>query len=324
MKNDYTYAVARIRVREQELLSRADIEQLRAVREAEDILRFLAERGWGDGSGKQRAEELLAWETRKSWALMEELLEDVSVLSVLRIPADYHNLKAAVKLCYTKAEIAPERLFEEGGNLDPALLQKCAEEREFHSLPEPMARAAAEASDALLHTGDGQICDRILDRASLEAVYEAGRASREPVLKAYAALAAAAADIRIAARCGRCGKSLEFLISALVPLEELQAEGLARSALEGEEALAEYLVSAGFGAAAEALLVSDAAFEKWYRDQIIRLIRPQKANPFTAGPLAAYLLAREQEIWSVRMILTVKQNGLPEELLQERLGEMYV
>ena len=29
--------------------------------------------------------------------------------------------------------------------------------------------------------------------------------------------------------------------------EELQAEGLARSALEGEEALAEYLVSAGFG-----------------------------------------------------------------------------
>ena len=86
------------------------------------------------------------------------------------------------------------------------------------------------------------------------------------------------------------------------------------SCLEGTE----------YAQAAEALRKSPAAFEKWCDDLIIEEIRPQKYNPFTLGPLAAYILARRNEIKCVRMILTGRQNELPDNVIRERLREMYV
>ncbi len=53
-------------------------------------------------------------------------------------------------------------------------------------------------------------------------------------------------------------------------------------------------------------------------------IRPEKAHPFTIGPLAAYILARESEISSVRMIITGKENDLPDQMIRERISRTYV
>ena len=194
----------------------------------------------------------------------------------------------------------------------------------IHSLPEDMEKAAQEAQDTLLHTGDGQLCDIILDRASLEAVYRAGMDSSEEVLKRYAQLTVDAADIRIAVRCGKVGKSLDFIERALAPCPGIDMEALAHGALGGTESVAACLEGTEYAQAAEALRKSPAAFEKWCDDLIIEEIRPQKYNPFTLGPLAAYILARRNEIKCVRMILTGRQNELPDNVIRERLREMYV
>ena len=53
-------------------------------------------------------------------------------------------------------------------------------------------------------------------------------------------------------------------------------------------------------------------------------MRPEIHNPFGIGPLAAYLIARENEIKTVRIILSGKLNELPEESIRERVREMYV
>ena len=49
----------------------------------------------------------------------------------------------------------------------------------------------------------------------------------------------------------------------------------------------------------------------------------QKWNPFGIDPLVAYVLACENERKSVRVILSGKQNGLPEEAIRERIRETY-
>ena len=56
----------------------------------------------------------------------------------------------------------------------------------------------------------------------------------------------------------------------------------------------------------------------------MEMIRPEKYHPFTLGPLAAYILAREAEIKSVRILLSGKLNHLSENAIRERLREMYV
>ena len=75
--------------------------------------------------------------------------------------------------------------------------------------------------------------------------------------------------------------------------------------------------------AVPALQESPSAFERWCDNRIIREIRPQQYNPFTVGPLAAFLLARENEVKTVRIILSGKWNHLREEAVRERMREMY-
>ena len=94
--NDFVYAVARIRSKEQDLLSASFMEQLLTAKDEGESLRLLNERGWGmDG---QRASEILRSEQAKTWDLMAELMgERIHILNVFRCENDFHNLKAAIK-----------------------------------------------------------------------------------------------------------------------------------------------------------------------------------------------------------------------------------
>lgn len=96
--------------------------------------------------------------------------------------------------------------------------------KEFWRLPPAMSEAAQEAYDVLLHTGDGQLCDVIVDRAALEAISEAGRNAEDAIIRDYAESVVAIADIKIAVRSQKTGKSQEFLKRALAPCDTVQVE----------------------------------------------------------------------------------------------------
>lgn len=324
MKKDFTYAVARIRGREMSLLNGAAMEQLLASKSYEEALHYLAEKGWGYSDAPLTAEAMLAAESEKTWQLIGEMVDDMSAFDVFCIADDYHNLKAAIKLVYTGASMDTSRLYVSGGTMDPQIIERAIREKDYSLLPREMAEKAAEAYDTLLHTGDGQLCDVILDRASLEATYAAGQKAENEVLKEYATLTVVASDIKIAVRCGQVGKPLDFIRRALADCEELNTEALALAALGGVDSVVEYLSGTDYARAADALKESPAAFERWCDNLIIQHMKPQKSNPFTIGPLAAYILARQNEIKCVRMVLSGKLNGLPDDMIRERLREMYV
>ena len=67
-----------------------------------------------------------------------------------------------------------------------------------------------------------------------------------------------------------------------------------------------------------------SAFEKWCDDYLTEVMRSQKWEPFGIGPIVAYILARENEMKAVRLILSAKINNLSEETVKERLRSMYV
>ena len=90
------------------------------------------------------------------------------------------------------------------------------------------------------------------------------------------------------------------------------------------DAIQEYLAGTEYAQGAQALADSPSAFERWCDNRIIETIRPQLYNSFTIGPLVAYVIARENEIKTVRIILSGKQNELPDESIRERVREMYV
>ena len=319
-ENQYIYAVARIRSKEMSLLSLSFMEQLISAKTYEDCLRLLSDKGW-DTEGKL-PEEFLTEEREKTWALMRELVDDPTVFHVFLYENDFHNLKAAIKQVCTHGEVP--NIYKSNGTIDPNFIYEAVKNNEFMKLPAYMREAGKEAYEVQLKSYDSQLCDVILDRASLEMTYEAGMKSKSQIFMDYARLKIVAANIKIAIRSVKTGKSMEFLKKALVPSDALNVTALAEACLQGMDAVYDFLETTPYSDAVSAIQTSASAFEKWCDDKLMDYIKPQRYNPFTIEPLAAYVLARENEIKCVRIVLSGKLNDLPEEAIRERLREMYV
>ena len=322
-KTKYTYAVARIRALEVSLLTNAVIEQLLACKSAEQALQFLVEKVWGDlTAGTLDADEVLNKEEEKMWQTIREVAPDMHVFDVLSLPKLYHNLKAAIKEVCT--EVENKNIFYDDCEIPGEEMFALVQNKEFDKLPGNMSATAREAFDTLLHTRDGQLCDLIIDHATLEAMLEAGKKSGEKIIEEYAQTAVAIADIKIAVRSQKTGKNAEFMKKAMVNCSEINVDQLTQAALAGAEEIAQYLEGTSYREGADALRISPSAFERWCDNKMTDSMRSQKYESFSVGPLLAYLLARQNEIKTVRIILTGKQNEFPDEAIRERIREMYV
>lgn len=320
---EYTYAVARIRAMEMTLFSSATIEQLMAMKSYENCLQFLVEKGWGDSDTPLDADAILSRESEKTWDAIRELLkENQNILDVLTYEHLFHNLKAAIKESTTSDKHG--KIYFDDCAIDGKTMAKIVSEKNFGALPEFMRAAAIEAYDTFLHTRDGQLCDIIVDQAALNAIYHSGKEAVDPIIKDYAESTVAVANIKIAVRAQKTAKSLDFMKRAMAPCDSLSIERLMMAALAGIDAICEYLAGTAYAEGAQALKESPSAFERWCDNQLIETMKPQKYNPFSIGPLVAYVLARENEIKTVRIILTGKRSGLLEEQIRERIREMYV
>lgn len=321
MAEQYTYAVARVRAKELTLLSKQDIESLLACRTYEDGLHLLAGKGWKET--QKGTEAMLSAEIEETWDTIRELVDDMSVFDVFLYPIDFQNLKAAVKSVVTNSG-QHGSLFLPRGTVPVEQMVKAVQTRDFSTLPQRMQSAASEAATILLQTGDGQLCDITIDRAALEAVRDAGRESKDGLIREYAELTVAVADIKMAVRGQKTGKSAAFMRKMLVACASLDVEALIHAAVAGRDEINAYLLNTRYGQAVEELKKSPSAFECWCDNRIMELIRPQKYQSFTIAPLAAYILARENEIKMVRLVLSAKRNHLKESVVRERLREMYV
>ncbi len=319
-QEQYIYAVTRIRYREMQLLRGGDMEQLLACPDLDAALRFLAERGWSDGNGT--VEGLLAEQRRQLWSLLRELVKDMRAFDVFLCLNDFHNLKAAVKQAVFPDDGA--HIYMDDCTVPVDLIKRVLANGDYTRLPDGMRDAAREALTVLRETGDGQMCDAIVDRAGLMELCRMGKESGYPLFDTYAQHMTAVANIKTAVRACRMGKPRAFLDKALAPCEYVSADRLADAASRGMDEICACVKSTRYSGAAEALRESPSAFERYCDNQLIELIKPQKSNYFGLEPIAAYLLARENEIKTVRLILYGKRSGIDDSVIRERLRDMYV
>ena len=319
--NSNIYAVTRIHIKENDLLTESFLDQLVQADSYQDCVAMLREKGWGADNVDDMV-QILQMERDKTWDLMREVLhDDVDQLDIFLLANDYHNLKSAVK--EAKLDHEYEGIYIDQGTIPAETVKEAVAAKDFDRLPDAMAHVAEEALGVFLRTGDGQLCDTIIDKAALEAIYEAGKKSGSKALEAYAELTVVAADIKIALRALRTGKNQEFMEKALAECDTLNLSSLIKATLTGEEELAAYLSGTAYADGADEFGKSMSAFERWCDNLLISRMRVQKWNLFGIDPIAAYVLARENEMKSVRIILAGKQNDLPGDAIRERIRETY-
>ena len=223
MPEQYTYAVARIHTKESEMLSLQDLERILAAADMNEAMAFLNEKGY-DALGAGGIDEIVSAERKKMWELISGMVEDMSVFDIFLYENDFHNLKAAVKSIITKD--STDKVFVENGTVDRKVISEAIQKRDFPALPEFMRDIAEKAVKTLMETGDGGLCDVLIDRAYLEECLKTAEKADNNMIKRYAELTVALADIRIAARGARLQKNREFFKRALAECKSLNVSSV--------------------------------------------------------------------------------------------------
>lgn len=320
MMKEYTYSVARVRAREASLLTRLDIDQLLTADSYESALRTVRDRGYR-AQDSADAEEIASAARQDMWDFLAELA-DVAVLRVLRLPIDYHNVKASVKSVFSRTDGSD--LLLSGGTVDPERIYDCVKRREYNDLDPRIAEVCEEALSLLLRTQDGQVCDMYIDNAMLAAIEETASRTGDAFIQRYADLLADTANLKTAFRCARTERNFSFIENAIYDGGTLNASSLIPAAASGLEALCGYIASTSYGGAADAMRAGASALEKWCGDEIMRFMDEARLESFTAAPIIAYYYAKTTEINAVRLILLGKRSQLSDSLIRERVPRTYV
>lgn len=319
----YTYAVSRIHAKESDLLTANELEQLILCPDFNSAIKYLTEQcGYGTERYYSNFDELRQDETEKMWDLIHELVPDTEVFKTIFRPIDYHNLKAAVKMVFT-SEIS-DGYFQSGGTIAADIIYNSVKHKSYSDLPNFLKAAAETAVEKFAKNGDGLECDIYIDKMCLETMINDGIESNAEVIREYTECFAALTDIKIAVRGARMQKSGHFFKNALAHCRSINAEALGGAAVKGEEEIYKYLMHTDYRDAVDKLKISMSEFEKWSDNFIIKIIKKQKSNSFTVEPIFAYILAKQNEIKAVQIILAGKKNELDNDFIRERIRDLYV
>lgn len=316
--SDYAYAVANIRAIENNLLTQNDLELMLSARNLDETLRILSDKGFGRGEGD--VEEILNRETETMWDTVYRVAPDPSLFDFLLYQNDFHNAKVAVKSL--KSDRMHDELWMTPANVEPETMKRCVVEENFKQLPPFLADSAAQAARAIMQTGDGQLCDIILDRGYLSALLKRAGELNIPFFSEYVRLTVMHANLKMIKRMARMGKSADLMREALCDLPGMDKAAMIAAAVSGEQALDDYLMKSGYEYAAEAQ--DAAALEKVCDERMMAFVKTAKYVSLGAEPLLSYLFAKETEIKAVRIILSGKLNHVEPQSLKERLRELYV
>lgn len=313
----YTNAVSRIRANENSLLTNMDLERLLGAKDVAEAEAFLTDQGYGDGLP---APAMFTREKERAWALIQEIAPDFSLFFPLLVRNDFHNAKAVLKGTVEQHDFRSMLL--QPSVLPVSDLKTAVSERKFSSLPDWIGAALDEAYNVLTHTGDGQLAEIALDRAYLEAVRNFGDAQKDAFVRGYCALVVQTSDLRIAARSAATGKSRDFLERALVSCQQIDLDSLIPAALEGVDAVADWMDANSCPDAAAELRTSLAALERWCDNAVTGYVREARYAIFGISPLYQYLESKNAEISAVRIIYTGKRAGFSEETIRGYLRSL--
>ena len=315
---DFAYAVARIRANECALLSNTELSSM-IPQKLPEITRRLKEKGYELDGGDEKA---LTERAARMWTLLQEILPDPAQFNSILIRSDFHNLKVSLKSLFTSK--STNGLFLTPSVYDPEEIKAAVFARENDKLPPELRHADRSAYRILSKTGFAQLSDAVIDRAAMETAIAFAKASGAELLIRFADLFAALTDIKVLVRCIAAGKEKSFMERAVCAAESLdKAESIAAAA-QGMEAFTAYLSHTAYAQEAEALAESAAAFEKRADDRLLALFAPCKSEAFGIGPLVSYYFAVRTEVMNVRILLSGKKNGLPDEAIRERMRALYV
>ena len=323
----YAYACARISALEKSLFGKDAIRRM-AEGSLEDALRQLSDAKYGNlqDALAEDTERMIESVRRQTAQTIQELSPDATLTDLFLLQTDAHNLKVLVK---ARMLGAADFAWLEGGLYTREQLVAMVADAKYDELPECMREALIRLEAKLKISQEPQLVSVYIDYGYHAHCLAVSATIKEPFAKQYFAALCDFNDVITFLRMRAMGAHKEDLKEALLPNAGIRREDM----IEAYELSAESLTKAISSSVAKSalqdglsrMLVSGniAMLEKARDDYLLSLVNAHRHETMTIFPIVGYYLARDREAKAVRLILTVKRNGLDDAVIAERLRELY-
>lgn len=321
MKNEYLYAVARLKLHETKLLSDDDIRSLLEAGSPQEEDRILQKAGYTT-QDRSDVHFMLKREEEKLWSFLREILPGLKPLRLFLEERDIMNLKTAMKQLFLQKPF-DEKLYRKPSLKTPEEAFRLIKNQEFQDLDPSYREDVRAAFEALFRQGDVQLSDTTMDKLRMNRSMALAKESKNEILIQYANLKGALGNLRIVFRGLRMGRPLAFYQAALSDSPLLDRKRLLEAVKEGEGEVFSYLQHTRFRPGLKELEEDFALFERWCDNEVMALMLPERRRSMGLSPIVAYLLGKEREFEMVRLVLIGKKEGLDKEELRKRLRVLY-
>ena len=193
MSLSYEFSIGSVRAKEKSLLSSSDLEQMIGMKNEAELVRFLKDKGFGDGN---TIDEVISSNTEKMWKYIKSIAPDEEIFSTFYLQNDIHNLKTLLKAIMADREYRDLMMYPV--SIDIKVLVNAVENGKFDKLPDWLSDAAQKAYKLLAQTNDARLSDAVIDRAAINKMLEEGKRSRSEYLNSYFESIAFYSNVKIA------------------------------------------------------------------------------------------------------------------------------
>ena len=323
------FACAAMTCREKFLLSHEKIDRMLAGRSVPDALRILRELDYDDRveNAGMEYEKVLLSELEKTYKLVISMVPDETYFDVLLLPNDYHNVKVLLKAEFL--EINADDLLIDAGTYPLDELKALVSGRNYSDMSEEMAAGIQSVLETYGTTQDPQVVDLILDKACYRDMSFMARILKMDFINDYLTLKIDTVNLISFARARQMKSTREFFSKIFIEDGNVPEEVFLDCFSENTEKIAEKVAIYGLDSVATEgfqMLEKTGRFtvlEKLCDDLLLSFVETAKQITSGVEPLYAYLLAKESEIKTVRIILAGLFEGLPTEQIRERVRNTY-
>ena len=326
-QTSYLYACARISCLENGLLGANAVRRM-AESAPEDAMRVLTDARYGNmpDATINDLEKLIENELNRATAEIGEITPDKELTDLFLLPADIQNLKVLLKARYLpNAEI----VWQDGGLYTRDTLEKTVKDQEYSSFPEEIGNGLNALEEKLKIAVDPQVISVSLDKAYAAHCLKVSNGRKDAFARSYFKAQCDFNNLLTFLRMRDIGAAKEEMKERLLPEGDIPVALLVTAYDQPLDTLPEAMK----GHPAEVYLCSGleeiargghiGALEKSRDDYLLSLVKSRKYDIDTIFPIIGYYLARQREAQAIRLIMTVKRNGLDDGVIAERLRELY-
>jgi len=331
-ENKYLYSVTRIRALETKLLDKAKIERMIEAKNADEIIKILYETEYASSISEMKGvddyETVLSKELSKTYELLREISPVPELTNLFLFRYDIHNLKTLLKSSYLGEE--NNELLSDIGTIPTQRLKEMVKEKEFRDLDPMIRECVEEVVGEFTVNPDPQLIDVTLDKCLYNLMYKTALNNKSNFLMEYISTQIDLINIKSLVRVKSMGYGRDFLKKVILSNGKLDYAFFNDIFDESLETLIDRLAFKDYGKVVEEGITnyiktkSLTKFEKLSDDFIFELAKKGKYVAFGIEPLVGYLMAKENESKIIRMIMVGKINEIPNELIRERLRDVYV